>query len=65
MVTNERKQNTCNKYHEYLRVIDILGHKMMLQSQFIEIIVILGITKDNFQAIKGIQELERAEIIKK
>lgn len=65
MITNERKQNTCNKYHEYLMVIDILGNKMMLQRQFIDIIVILGIAKDKFQAIRGIQELERAEIIKK
>lgn len=65
MVTNERKQNTCNKYHEYLRVIDILGNKMMLQKQFIELSIALGVVKDKFQAIKGIQELERAEIIKK
>lgn len=65
MVTNEKKQNTCDKYHEYLMVIDILGNKMMLQSQIIEIIVILGIAKDKFEAIRGIQELQRAEIIKK
>lgn len=65
MVTNERKQNTCNKYHEYLRIIDILGNKMMLQKQFIELSIALGVVKDKFQAIKGIQELERAEIIKK
>lgn len=65
MVTNEKKQNTCNKYHEYLRAIYVLGNKMMLQSQFIDIIVILGIAKDKFEAIRGIQELERAEIIKK
>ncbi|MGL4991301.1 MAG: hypothetical protein ACRC57_09125 [Sarcina sp.] len=65
MVTNERKQNTCNRYNEYLRVIDILGNKMMLQNQFVDIIVVLGIAKDKFEAIRGIQELERAEIIKK
>lgn len=65
MVTNERKQNTCNKYCEYLRVIQLLGNKMMLQSQFVDIIIILGMAKDKFEAIRGIQELERAEIIKK
>lgn len=65
MITNERKQNICNKYHEYLRVIDILGNKMMLQNQFIDIIVVLGIVKDKFEAIRGIQELERAEIVRK
>ena len=38
---------------------------MMLQKQFIEISIVLGVVKDKFQAIKAIQELERVEIIKK
>ena len=65
MVTNEKKQNVCNKYREYLRIIDLLGNKMMLQKQFIEIAIALGVSKDKFKVIQGIQDLERAEIIKK
>ncbi|MCC3870025.1 hypothetical protein [Terrisporobacter mayombei] len=65
MVSNERKQLICEKYEEVLKIIDIIGDKMMLQKQFIEISIALGAVKDKFQAIKEIQELERAEIIKK
>ena len=65
MVSNERKQSMCEKHEELLKIIDIIGNKMMLQKQFIELSIALGVVKDKFQAIKGIQELERAEIIKK
>lgn len=65
MVSNERKQSMCEKYEELLKIINIIGYKMMLQKQFIELSIALGVVKDKFQAIKAIQELERAEIIKK
>ncbi len=65
MVSNERKQSMCEKYEELLKIINIIGYKMMLQKQFIELSIALGVVKDKFGAIKGIQELERAEIIKK
>lgn len=55
----------CEKYEEPLKIINIIGNKMMLQKQSIELSVALGAIKDKFQAIKGIQELERDEIIKK
>jgi hypothetical protein len=31
MVTNKRKQEVCEKYDMYLRVINTLGNKMILQ----------------------------------
>lgn len=65
MVTNKRKQTICKKYDLFLRVINILGNKMMLQKQFIEIAIEIGVVKDKFEAVKGLLELERAEIIKK
>lgn len=65
MVSNERKQSMCEKYEELLNIINIIGDKMMLQKQFIELSIALGAVKDKFQAIKEIEELERAEIIKK
>ncbi len=65
MVTNKRKQEVCEKYDMYLRVINTLGNKMILQKQFVEILVQLGVAKDEFEAMKSISEMERAEIIKK
>ncbi|MEO2682330.1 hypothetical protein, partial [Clostridium butyricum] len=63
MVTNKRKQEVCEKYYMYLRVINTLGNKMILQKQFVEILVQLGVAKDEFEAMKSISEMERAEII--
>ncbi|HBH3439846.1 hypothetical protein PR262_08490 [Clostridioides difficile] len=65
MVTNERKQVTCIKYDIYLRVINILSNKIILQRQLVELVVALGIAKDEYEVMKVISELERAEIIKK
>lgn len=65
MVTNERKQETCNKYREYLRVINIIGNKIILQKHLMAISINLGIVKDEFAFIRDIRELEKNEIIKK
>ena len=63
MVTNERKQETCNKYREYLRVINIIGNKIILQKHLMAISINLGIVKDEFAFIRDIRELEKNEII--
>lgn len=38
---------------------------MMLQKQLVQIVVELGIVKNEFEAIRAILELEQAEMIKK
>lgn len=65
MVTNERKQLVCKKYDIYLRVINILSNKIILQRQLVELLVELGIAKDEYEVMKVISEMERAEVIKK
>lgn len=65
MVTRERKEETCQRYDMFLRIIDKLGHGMMLQKQFIEICILLNAAADNFVVIKVLKELEESEIIKK
>ena len=65
MVTNERKQETCNKYREYLRVINIIGNKIILHKHLMSISINLWIVKDEFAFIRDIRELEKNEIIKK
>lgn len=65
MVTRERKEEICQKYDIFLRIIDQLGHGIMLQKQFIEICILLGAATDNFMVIKALKDLEESEIIKK
>lgn len=65
MITNERKQTACKKYDIYLRIINDLGNKIMLQKQLVKIAIELGIAKNEFEAMRVIIELEQAEIIKK
>lgn len=65
MITNERKQTACKKYDIYLRIINDLGNKIMLQKQLIKIVIELGIAKNEFEAMRAIIELEQAEIINK
>lgn len=65
MVTNERKQIVCEKYDVYLRIINDLGNKIMLQKQLVKIAIELGIAKNEFEAMRAIIELEQSEIIKK
>lgn len=65
MITNERKQTACKKYDIYLRIINDLGNKIMLQKQLVKIVIELGIAKNEFEAMRAIIELEQAEIIKK
>ncbi|MDI6220632.1 hypothetical protein KLJ98_15295 [Clostridioides difficile] len=65
MITNERKQIVCEKYDIYLRIINDLGNKIMLQKQLVQIAIELGIAKTEFEAMRATIELEQAEIIKK
>ncbi|MCC0665437.1 hypothetical protein, partial [Clostridioides sp. ZZV15-6597] len=65
MITNKRKQTACKKYDIYLRIINVLGNKIMLQKQLVQIVLELGVAKNSFEAMRAILELEEAEIIKK
>ncbi|WP_061313224.1 hypothetical protein [Clostridium botulinum] len=65
MKTNERKQETCKKYDNYLKLIDILGDKIILLEQLIELSILLNIAKNRFEVIRAISEMEKNEVIKK
>lgn len=65
MVTNERKQLVCKKFDIYLKIINVLSNKIILQKQLVELIISLGVAKDKYEVMKAISEMERAEIIKK
>ena len=65
MITNEKKEQVCIIYDEYLRIIDKLGHGIMLQKQFIDICIKLNVSKDRFEVIKAIKDLQAYQIIKK
>lgn len=65
MISNIRKEEVCNKYKEYLEVINKLCNKIMLQKHLEELCIKLNIAKDKFDVLKAVQELEKAEIIKK
>lgn len=65
MKTNERKQQICEKYNEYLKLIDILGDKIMLLEQLIELSILLNIAKNKFEVVRAVSEMEENEVIKK
>ncbi|MDM0959079.1 hypothetical protein QTI99_16025 [Clostridium perfringens] len=65
MITNKAKEEACIKYKNYLDVIDKLGNKTMLEKQLISLCVKLNIARDRFIVLKTIQDLEKAEVIKK
>lgn len=65
MITNKAKEEACIKYKSYLDVIDKLGNKIMLEKQLISLCVKLNIARDRFIVLKAIQDLEKAEVIKK
>lgn len=65
MITNKTKEEACIKYKSYIDVIDKLGNKIMLEKQFIALCVKLNIARDRFIVLKAIQDLEKAEVIKK
>lgn len=65
MITNKAKEEACIKYKNYLDVIDKLGNKIMLEKQLISLCVKLNIARDRFIVLKAIQDLEKAEVIKK
>ena len=65
MKTNEYKEELCNKYKEYLLIIDKIGNKIMFQRQLIELAVLLNVAQDKYKVIKVINELVSGEIIKR
>lgn len=65
MVKNEEKMELCRKYRVYLEMIFILGNNVMLQKQFYDISKKLNISISDYQTRKALDELEKAQIIKK
>ncbi|RGX13696.1 hypothetical protein [Paraclostridium sordellii] len=65
MVKNEEKIELCRKYRVYLEMIFILGNNVMLQKQFYDISKKLNISISDYQTRKALDELEKAQIIKK
>ncbi|NOW87950.1 hypothetical protein B0H39_005981 [Clostridium beijerinckii] len=65
MITTARKQETCEKYDMYLQIIEKLGHRIMLQKQFVQLCLELNVAKNKFEVMAALQELEISEIIKK
>ena len=59
------KGNICEKYKEHLKLIYLIGNKLMLQVDFIELGKLLNIIKSNYEANKIINELEEANLIGK
>lgn len=65
MVKTKDKTEICRKYRIYLEVIFIIGNCVMLQKQFYEICRKLNISVSDYQTRKSLDELEKAQIIKK
>lgn len=65
MVNTLEKERICSKYKELLKIIYIIGNKVILQSQFLEIAILFNLIKSEYEANKIIKELEEAELIKK
>ena len=65
MVKTKDKIEICRKYRIYLEVIFIIGNCVMLQKQFYEICRKLNISVSDYQTRKSLDELEKAQIIKK
>lgn len=65
MVKTKDKIEICRKYRVYLELIFIIGNCVMLQKQFYEICRKLNISISDYQTRKVLNELEKAQIIKK
>ncbi len=65
MVYISEKERACNQYKELLKIIYIIGNKVILQSQFLEIARLFNLIKTDYEANKIIKELEELQLIKK
>ena len=65
MVNISEKERVCSQYEELLKIIYIIGNKVILQSQFLEIARLFNLIKTDYEANKIIKELEESELIKK
>lgn len=65
MVNTLEKERVCSEYKELLKIIYIIGNKVMLQSQFLDIAKLFSLINSKYEANKIIKELEEAELIKK
>lgn len=65
MINISEKERVCNEYEELLKIIYIIGNKIILQNQFLEIARLFNLIKTDYEANKIIKELEESELIKK
>lgn len=65
MIRTEFKKEICKKYDIHLRIIYILGNRIMLQKQFIQLCILLNICENEYKAINILKELVEFELIKK
>lgn len=63
-VTNKRKEETCEKYKIYLKIIYYFSNKVILAKQLYEYAVALNIVQYKIDFWKQISELKRYEILK-
>lgn len=64
MVNNKIKLELCYKHFAYLLVINNIGNRMMLQEQFIQVILALNIDQTKKTILNKLLELKKADIIK-
>lgn len=64
-IKNEKKEAICEKYKDYLKIIDTFGNKVMLQKQLWQYVEKFKIEKHYIDFTKALAELEQCEIIKK
>lgn len=62
---NKYKEELCNKYNKVLEIIGILNKGFILQKQLIEIMILIEISENEYQARKIINILLDGQIIKK
>lgn len=63
-VTNKKKEEICNKYKVYLKLIYEIGNKVMLSKQLFQYAVAFGIVKYRIDYWKQIEELKNYDILR-
>lgn len=63
-VTNKRKEQTCEKYKIYLKIIYYFSNKVILAKQLYEYAVALNIVNHKIEFWKQIDELKKYDILK-
>lgn len=65
MLSNKNKENLCNKHKKILELIGVVNKGFILQKQLINLMLLLDIAENSYQARKKLEELEDGQIIKK